>query len=152
MKQKRTLLKNITQNLGVPIRNMIKIRSQIEAIENSISIIYLIDGVPLLIEGDGILFPTLMFRESLVFLPKIIVDMGAVPHICNGADVLAPGLVDIEGSFNDGALIAIIDENNRKTIAIGQALFNSEVISHKKRGKILRNLHYVGDKIWSLAR
>lgn len=96
--------------------------------------------------------PTLIFEKALEHLSKIVVDMGAVPHICNGADVMAPGVVQIEGEFQVNTLLLVTDERHQKPLAIGKALFNSEAMKNIRQGKIVKNLHYVGDKLWGLLK
>jgi len=75
--------------------------------------------------------------------------MGAVPHICNGADIMAPGIVHFEGNFKKGEVVVITDERHRKPIAITIALHNTEEARKLKNGKILRNIHHVGDRLWN---
>jgi predicted RNA-binding protein (TIGR00451 family) len=36
--------------------------------------------------------------------------MGAVPHICNGADIMAPGIVKVEREFQARAMAVVVDE------------------------------------------
>lgn len=50
--------------------------------------LYLIDGKPFLLKTDEDLFPTLRNSEILGSIPTIIVDAGAIPHICNGSDLM----------------------------------------------------------------
>jgi len=113
------------------------------------------DGTVVYLSGDSIilarrgddLFPTLR-SPILDSLPSIIVDMGAVPHICNGADVMAPGVVEVRGDFKAGGLVVVRDERHGKALAIGKALVDSEELRSLKRGKVVENLHYVGDRLW----
>ena len=114
--------------------------------------IFIFDAKPLIVSYGRFLIPTLIFEEGLKFLPKIIVDMGAVPHVCNGADVMAPGIVKLEGEFRKEDLVAVLDEKNRRVIAVGLALKNSRDIAEAKRGKVVKNLHYVGDKLWRIIK
>ena len=81
-------------------------------------------------------------------LPNIIVDMGAIRYICGGADVMAPGIKDIIGEFKEGSLVVIRDINHKKALAIGKALKSSKEIKGSNKGKVIQNLHYIGDKIW----
>jgi PUA domain protein len=83
-------------------------------------------------------------------LPKVVVDMGAIRFVCNGADVMAPGITDMD-SFNAGDLVVIRDMNHGKALAIGVANKSSVDIEASKKGKVIRNLHYVGDKLWGAA-
>jgi len=83
-------------------------------------------------------------------LPKVVVDMGAIRFVCNGADVMAPGITEM-GSFNEGDIVVIRDMNHGKALAIGVANKSSAEIEMSKKGKVIRNLHYVGDKLWGAA-
>jgi PUA domain protein len=75
--------------------------------------------------------------------------MGAVPFVCKGADVMAPGIKDIPTAFPEGALVVIRDVNHKKALSVGKALRGSAEIMESKKGKVIQNLHYVGDKIWN---
>ncbi len=90
--------------------------------------------------------------EILSHLPSVIVDMGAVQHIVNGADVMRPGIVSFEARFSKDDLVVVRDVKNRKPLAICRALMSSDEAAGLSRGKILVNLHHVGDKYWRLSR
>ena len=113
--------------------------------------VYLLDGAPLLARAAGVLFPTLMC-PCLDRLPAVVVDMGAVPHVCNGADVMAPGIVEAEGDFEEDGLVVVRDVRHGKALAVGRALVSSEEVRASRRGKAVRNLHHVGDKLWRAYR
>lgn len=127
-------------------------QKRIEAIEAADAKIYLIDGKPLLADSDGKLFPTLFFNDFLSFLPKIVVDMGAISYVCNGADVMAPGVVRVEGQFDVDDFVLIVDERHGKPLAIGSAVLDSQTSKQVKHGKIAKNLHYIGDRLWKSLR
>lgn len=86
--------------------------------------------------------------KEKIDLKKITVDMGAVKFVVNGADIMRPGIVGIENGIENGEIIEIIDINNKKPLAVGRALFNSEDIKNQEKGKVVLNLHYIGDRIW----
>lgn len=111
------------------------------------TIVYLSGDSIILARRRGELFPTLR-SPILGSLPSVIVDMGAVPHICNGADVMAPGVVEVEGDFKTGDLVVVRDERHGKALAIGKALVDSGDLRSLKRGKVVENLHHVGDRLW----
>jgi len=81
-----------------------------------------------------------------------VVDMGAVPYVCKGADVMAPGVVKVEGEFHKGDIIVIVDQKYGKPLALGESLQDSETTRSTKKGAVVKNLHYVSDKIWDLAK
>lgn len=98
---------------------------------------------------DGELIPPLR-EEFLNSFPKVVIDMGAVPHIANGADVMAPGIRSIHGSLND--IVVVVDEKHGKPIAIGKVIMNPMEVLEKRKGRAIKNLHYVGDYLWKLIQ
>ena len=93
--------------------------------------------------------PTLKLLQKLNFLKKVVVDMGAVKFVIDGADIMRPGVVDVE-EFNADEFVSVVDVNNKKPLAIGLALFSSKEIEAYKTGRVVKNIHYVGDEIWSI--
>ena len=112
------------------------------------STVYIYFKEAILARKKGILFPTLI-NSAIDDLPSALVDMGAIPYVCNGADVMAPGIMGIEGGFEKDGLLVIRDVKHRKALGIGAALYSSEEMKGLKKGKAILNLHYVGDKIWA---
>lgn len=109
--------------------------------------VYLVDGVVQLASRDESLFPTLL-NPNVERLPSIVVDMGAIPYVCNGADVMAPGIKEIRGEFEEGDLVVVRDIEHGKALAIGRALLGSDETKEMNKGKAVMNLHHVGDKLW----
>jgi len=127
-------------------------KTRIEVIEIDGEQLFLFDGKPLLFKVEGQLIPTLFFERYITSAPKIAVDRGAIPHICNGADVMAPGVRNIERSFPKEGFVAVVDETHGKTLAVGRALLDSETMRRTERGPIAKTLHYVGDKIYNTSK
>jgi len=110
--------------------------------------IILIGGLPVFIIIDDEIFPTLLNTEVISELPSLIIDMGAVSHLCNGADLMAPGIVKITREFTADALALVLDVRFSKPIALVKTLCASSEITEKKHGKVALNIHHVGDKFW----
>ena len=129
-----------------------KIRNAVEIRENGIKLYRI--GEFIIGEINDKLYPVIHERnqEILNKLPAIIVDMGAVPHIVNGADVMRPGIKDFRGEFDEGDLVVIRDERNLKPLAVAIALVRLEECKAMERGKAAKNIHHVNDKIWKLMR
>ena len=110
--------------------------------------VYLIDNEVLFFRDENSLVP--MLRSPYVdLLPAAVVDMGAVPFVCKGADVMAPGITEVRGEFEEGRLVVVRDIRHGKALAVGRALRPSKEIMASRKGKAIRNLHYVGDKLWN---
>ena len=151
-KEARQLLLDFSQKFNVDIEGLFGARPRVEVTEIQTTEIITINGKPVLARLDGSLLPTLIFEAIFPFLPKIVVNMGAVPYICNGADVMAPGVVRIDGEFKETNFLLIVDERYEKSLGIGVALFNSQAMRRLKKGKIVKNLHFVGDKLWNFMK
>ena len=142
----------VTGTLGTDIMQLLGQKTRVEVNETETAEIFIFNGRPLLARSNGMLFPTLSFEELFADFPKIVVDMGAVPYVCKGADVMAPGVRTIKGNFEENGLILVVDERHGKPLAVGVALLSSEAMKSVDHGKIVKNLHYVGDKLWNHLR
>ncbi len=94
--------------------------------------------------------PHLKLLQTKDLLKKIVIDMGAVKFIVNGADVMRPGIVEIEEGIQQQDFIVIIDQNNKKPLAVGIALFNTQEMKALPKGKAIKTIHYVGDEVWKI--
>ncbi len=81
----------------------------------------------------------------------VTVDMGAVPHVSNGADVMAPGIVDADPDIEEGHLVWVRDEKNMVPLAVGRALLSASEMVSADRGRAIHTLHHVGDWIWEVG-
>ncbi len=151
-KEAKALLKEASERLKISLENIFGAEARIEAVETDFGEIFLINSKPLLFKKEGKVFPTLLFTEFLASAPKVVVDMGAVPHICNGADVMAPGIVRFEGNFNKGDLVFVVDEKHGKPIALGEIAYDNADAVKIKHGVVVKNIHFVGDKIWDYLK
>ena len=129
-----------------------RIRNAMEIREDGIKLYRI--GELVVGEIDEKLYPVIHERnlEALNRLPSMIVDMGAVPHIVNGADVMRPGIKDFRGEFDEGDFVVVRDERNLRPLAVAIALVGLEECRAMKKGKVAKNIHHVNDRIWKLMR
>ena len=80
----------------------------------------------------------------------VTVDMGAVKFVYNGADVMAPGIVDADPAIEVGDLVWVRDEKNLRPLAVGEALMAGPEMVASEKGKAVRSIHHVGDPLWKL--
>ncbi len=151
-KEAKTLLNKASEKLKIDIGTIVTAKINIEVIESDVGEVFLINGKPLLFKADAEIFPTLLFNEIHGHMPKVVVDMGAVPYVCNGADVMAPGILRIEGEFTKGAIVVIVDEKHGKPLAIGEILYDAAEARNVKQGVVVKSVHFVSDKIWNFAK
>ncbi|MFT4250076.1 MAG: PUA domain-containing protein [Candidatus Woesearchaeota archaeon] len=88
-----------------------------------------------------------LLLERPELLPHLVVDMGAVRFVANGADIMRPGITSIpEGKA--GMIVAVVDENNHKPFAVGEYNVSSQEMQEATTGSVIKNIHYVGDEKW----
>ena len=143
------LLDEFSQKLSLDIKQLLGHKTKIEVAETQTAKIFFVNNRPFLAVFNDVLLPTLLFEEALRLLPKIVVNMGAVPHICNGADVMAPGVVRIEEEYKTNNYVIVVDERHGKPLALVIALTDSQTALKMQHGKIAKNIHYVGDNLWN---
>ena len=151
-KETKNFLEKLKQKLKFDIKRLFKTKVKIEIVETEFAEIYLINGRPLLAKSEEHVLPLLVFSELLAFAPKVVVDMGAVPYVCNGANVMAPGIVRFEGEFRKGDFVFVVDEKHGKPLAVGKIEYDVKEVKNVNHGVVVKNLHFVSDKIWNLIK
>ena len=143
----RELLKELN---SLPVNILPQQIKEAEAIIlNDNLILYLINKLPLLIKKDNVILPSL-FNIKKNELPLIYVDEGAVSHIINGADIMAPGITHFDNNVKENSLVSIKSPDG-SIISIGIVLEGFKEKLSIKKGKVIKNLHYKGDKLYKVC-
>lgn len=122
-------------------------------------IIHELDDNASLITGDSITaiqigetyLPFLSETGLLEKFPKAVVDAGAIKFVCNGANVMRPGIKKFT-EFQKDDIICVVEEVHNKFLAIGKALVSSIEMATISKGEVVKNLHYISDKYWEAAK
>ena len=99
---------------------------------------------------DGTYLPFLSCAPLLERFPTVGVDKGAIRFVCNGADVMRPGIVSHDG-FAKGDVVCVAEPGG-KYLAVGTALVDGEDIQSMERGSAVKNLHYISDRYWEAGK
>ncbi len=111
----------------------------------------LVDGKPLLFEIEGHIFPTVRGALEMGLQKRVVtVDKGAIRFVSNGADIMAPGVVEADPEIKEGDLVIIVEETHRKPLAIGKALMEGPQMIEASSGKAIKSITHVGDKLWNM--
>ncbi len=107
---------------------------------------------PIFFEKDNKVFPTLnlIYDLGYIFLKEVKVDEGAVKHILKGADVFRPGITFFEENIQKEDIV-VVEDPKEKPIAIGVSLVNFEEFKNMEKGKVIKNYHYLNDKIFKFS-
>jgi PUA domain protein len=151
-KEARQVLTEASATTKLDLEALFGAKANVEVVESEEATLYLIGSKPLLYKAEDKVLPTLHFAEFTSKAPKIVVDMGAVPYVCKGATVMAPGIVRIEGEFGKSDLVVVVDIKHGKALGLGETLMDAETARQTKKGPIVKTLHWVSDKIWDCSK
>ncbi len=138
----------LTEHLKKEFRrtDLITPRDRVELVDATI---YFVNNEPRYFKQGERIIPTLRFLlKTSDVLRKVVVDMGAIPFITKGADIFRPGIKDIDPLIRAGELVVVVDQTHGKPLCVGEALLCGEEIKAKEKGVSIKNIHYVGDRIW----
>lgn len=134
----------------------IEFKSVEKIIEKDLGEIIIVDGIPSFYIYEDRYYPllTLLLKKGYNWLPYVVVDMGAVKPLLRGADIMAPGIKEVHGEFSENEPVVIVEEKYRKPFVVARSLVKSEVLVKGiiKRGKVLENIHRIGDRVWKLVK
>jgi H/ACA ribonucleoprotein complex subunit 4 len=74
-------------------------------------------------------------ENALVLLPKIVVRDSAVDALCHGANLTAPGVLQVESGIEKGSILTIFTLKG-EAVALGKALASTEEILDLKHGTV----------------
>jgi PUA domain protein len=86
----------------------------------------------------------LTVRGILKYKPQkrfVTVDMGAVPYVRNGADIMGPGITDADPEIQKDDMVWIRDVKNLVPLATGIALLSGEELKKGEKGKVIKTIH-----------
>lgn len=146
-KDARELDARLAEKFGIP--GLLGDEVEVIELEDNREVL-LAKGEPIAFSSKGEVLPHLAAVERFG-LKRVVVDAGAVPHVAGGADVMAPGVVSADEGISQGDVVVVVDERHGKPLAIGSALTSGGAMKAPK-GKIVKNLHYVGDPLWQLRK
>ena len=95
--------------------------------------------------------PFLTETKLLGSFPNVMVDMGAVKFMCNGANVMRPGIKS-HTEFSKDEIVCIVEESQQKFLAVGKSLVHSSEMKEMSKGEIVKNLHYISDRYWEINK
>jgi len=141
------ILKEITDQWNIELPKMKNLK------------VYHIHDDAILIRGEGFsalkigdeYIPFLSEPMILEKFPSVMVDMGAVKFMCNGANVMRPGIKKYS-EFEKDQIVCVIEESQHKFLAVGKACVPSSEMESLSKGEIVKNMHYISDKFWESGK
>ncbi len=145
-KDVKALAQQLEEACGVPV---FVPEEGIDMAESSDFDLIFVKGDILGLVKDG--KPFLTVRGVLRYRPTkryVTVDMGAVPFVTNGADVMGPGITEADPEIAEGDLVWIRDIKNGAPLAVGVSQRSGADLAARMPGKAVKTIHFVGDRLW----
>lgn len=105
------------------------------------------DEEKILIKQENQLLPHLRTFPQEIY-KTIYVDDGAVKFLAKGADLMKPGIEEIEFGFQKDDIVQIKNKKLPKVLALGIAMYSDEQINQMTNGKVVQVYHYIGDQFY----
>lgn len=121
---------------------------------------YVIDGNRRLLVGNNLVaiqlapdlvIPHLTQHDLLDHFASVQVDMNAVKFVCNGANIMRPGITDFT-TFKESEIVLVKDQTHKKELAVCISLVDDVTGRKMERGVVLNNIHHIGDVYWETKK
>lgn len=121
---------------------------------------YVINGNKRLLVGNNLvaielapdlIVPHLTQHDLLNHFASVQVDMNAVKFVCNGANIMRPGITDFT-TFKESEIVLVKDQTHKKELAVCVSLVDDVNGRKMERGVVLNNIHYIGDVYWETKK
>jgi PUA domain protein len=142
------ILNGVTKqwNIEIPKSKNLKMHQ----ITDTVQLIEGPDGLRVL-KMDDMFIPFLSNVQILEKFPHVIVDKGAVKPICNGANIMRPGIKSF-ADFTKGEIVCVMVESQNKFLVVGRSLVDSKEMDDIEKGEVVENLHYISDEFWEIGK
>lgn len=101
--------------------------------------------------APDLIIPHLARHDLLNHFPSVQVDMNAVRFVCNGANIMRPGITEF-GTFKESEIVLVKDQIHNKELAVCLSRIDDKIAREMKNGVVLNNMHYVGDMYWEMKK
>lgn len=90
--------------------------------------------------------------KNRISLKTVVVDKGSIRFITNKADIMRPGITQIDPEIKKKEIIQIVDETHNRALAVGRAMFDAAEMEQKSGGKVIKNIHTIKDSVWNFSK
>lgn len=151
-KQQKAELEKIESALGTEVRVDDKTQLETGILDDATRVLIYQNEI-LFFEKENRFFPTLhALLKNMVSIPQVTVDMGAIRFVINGADIMRPGVTQVDDEVRKDAAVVVVDETHGKPLAVGIATMDAEDMRAATSGKVVLSIHYVNDRLWDFTK
>lgn len=101
--------------------------------------------------APDLIIPHLTQHDLLNYFASVQVDMNAVKFVCNGANIMRPGITDFT-TFKESEIVLVKDQTHKKELAVCISLVDDVNGRKMEKGVVLNNVHHIGDVYWETKK
>ena len=152
-REQRDELARIENELGSTINGLDE-KSHLESgVLDDGSRVLLLDGEIVFFQHEGRIVPTLRaLLNGLIEVPRVTVDMGAVRFVVNGADIMRPGITQVDDKVKQNGIVAVVDETHGMPLAVGISMLSAAALKAAESGKVVKSIHHINDALWIFGK
>ncbi len=152
-KRKKILLNEVATYFPTETEawNFLKQSELFELIDKSRGFHYMLDDtqkVIFFLHEDQWLPSLHLLMKKQLNIPSTWIDEGAVRFVLNGADIFGQGITKKDDSIKQNDIVLVRNPQDTP-LAIGIALVDGPNMT---KGRVIKNIHRIGDKIYSFKR
>ncbi|KAI5181953.1 malignant T-cell-amplified sequence [Nematocida sp. AWRm80] len=149
-------IKQIKQQYTADLSELFRKEDSIDTMKTQDKDVYILrNGVPIFQSLHREYIPTVKCVHLVPeILKRVVVDEGAIKHLINGADVMAPGLLHQTSDYpmvTEGELVAIYGYDKTHALGVGRVLMTNDQVEEQRKGIAIKSIAHLGDKVYSYA-
>ncbi len=149
-KENKQLVVDLLNVLGEQAQTFFNKKDKLEKIKTDKGTFVVKEKKIWLFQWKNQFFPSIhCLRESKLLVHKVVVDVGAIKFVLNGADIMFPGIVYFDDVIEKGDFVVVREEKADTIIAVGISLISHKDFSKTNKGKAVRVINHLRDEIWN---
>jgi len=156
-KLSNSTVKKIKQQYEIDLGSVLGKEEKMESIKTTERETYILrNGTAVFLESEKAYFPTVKMVHLLPDIVKrAVVDEGAIKHLVNGADVMAPGLLHKTSEYlnvQEGDVVAVYGYEKKHALGVGVATMSSERVEEERNGVAIKMFSKLGDRAYEYPK
>lgn len=149
-------IKQIKAQFDANLSTLLGKEEVLESIKTPEKELYILrNGTPIFRVADDRYIPLVKcVHLAPEIVKKAVVDGGAIKHLINGADVMAPGLLHTTSEYpgvNEHEIVAVYGYGKTHALGVGVAQMSSEQVEEVRHGVAIKMVSLLGDKLYSYS-
>ncbi|OAG31959.1 hypothetical protein NEDG_00434 [Nematocida displodere] len=151
-KLSNSTIKQIKAQFDTDLSILLGKEESLEIVKFSNKVQYIFrNGIPIFLVEEKYV-PTLKcVHIAPEIVKKVVVDVGAIKHLINGADVMAPGLLHTTSEYpsvTEGELVGIYGYGKDHALATGTVLMTQQQVEELRTGVAIKLGNHLGDSLY----